>query len=122
MLKSRDVPPTAADFVMANWRGYLLFLGYFTILGTGVGVGVYFGWNCLIPVGCAFAGLLVGMLAQNFTQMRVTADAWQMTREVIDWEKVRQLIDEDDCSHRRLPNDDEPSGGDHQGAEQPPPL
>lgn len=96
MLKFRDDNPSAADVVVANrWR-YLLLFGYFALVGTGVGVGMYYGLTFLLPFGCVFGGMLFGNLVQQFAMLRANAEVWPVTREVIDFGKVQRLIDEDD--------------------------
>ncbi len=103
MLKLRDESPTAAGLVSANWWRYLILLGYFALLGTGVGVGVYFGQSYLIPVGCGFGGMLFGVFVRDFGMVAATSHTWPVTREVIDWQKVQQLLDEDDREQREPP-------------------
>jgi hypothetical protein len=69
--------------------------------------------TCLIPVGCGFAGLLAGVLLQQHAQLRATVDVWPETWEVVDWGRVRQLLDEDDRARGRLPDEDDPGDDRH---------
>ena len=103
MQKLRDELPTAAGMVASNWWRYLILLGYFALLGTGVGVGVYFGQSYLIPIGCGFGGMLFGVLVRDFGTLVATTHMWPVTREVIDWQKVQQLLDEGDREQREPP-------------------
>jgi hypothetical protein len=62
MQRLRVDHPTLAGMVVANWWRYLIMLGYFALVGTGIGVGAFFGQTYLIPVGCVFGGVLAGLL------------------------------------------------------------
>jgi hypothetical protein len=96
MLKFRDDPPTTAGLIMANWKRYLFLIGYFTLVGTGIGVAVSLGQSHLVALGCVFGGLLAGILLRDLGAMNAAAGLWGVTREVTDWEKVHRLIEEDD--------------------------
>lgn len=106
LLKFRDDPPTTTSMVVANWKRYLFLMVIFTFAGTCAGAGALLGLSYAIPAGCVFGGILFGLLLSDYRAMANAERMWSVTREVIDWRKVQQLLDEDDCERGKLPDED----------------
>jgi hypothetical protein len=102
MLRFRDDPPSLAGWVAANWRQYLTLFGVFALVGTGIGAAAYFVWGEVILIGCVVGGVFIGTLLRDLSFMNAVGTSWTVRREVIDWQKVRQLLGEDDWRKGRL--------------------
>ena len=82
----RDSPPTVATFLPRLMRPWLLLA---VVCGVLVALGVASGFQ-FVP-GLAL-GLFVGCVARDISWSLKTAQIWPTTREIINWDRVDQLL------------------------------
>ena len=65
---------------------YLLIFGYSLFVWYG-------GWEL---IAAAFSGLGVGFVLKDIGYLRVSMKVWQINKEITDWDKVREIISDNE--------------------------
>ncbi|HEX5103022.1 MAG TPA: hypothetical protein VFV87_04385 [Pirellulaceae bacterium] len=85
----RDSPPTVLTLLPRFLRPWLLLT---VVCGVLVALGVV---NGFLFVPRLAVGLLVGCVARDIGWSLKTVSGWPTTREVINWDRVEQLLSQD---------------------------
>ena len=86
----QQTPPTVSALLRSGWRAYL----YVTTVGLiGFGVFLWGGW----PVASGFfAGMVLATIIRDIGWFRRLVQNWPLQREVTDWSRVKQLLEQSD--------------------------
>ena len=92
-LKFRDQPMTVAGLFRSNLKNYCL---QFTIFGA-CAVALYYltGLEAMTYV----AVVAVTVLLRDFGFFRRSVNLWPMTEAVTDWQRIEELLDEDEAAN-----------------------
>ncbi len=97
LLRSHDRPPTVWRMVAANRAQYarlLAVVGAGAVVLYAVGEGVRPGSG---PIGAGLIGmLLLGAVSRDVGMFIRAAALWPVTRTVIDWGRVEQMLADDE--------------------------
>lgn len=95
LAKLRDfqqTPPTVSSLLRTNWHAYL----YVSTIGLiGIGFSLWRGW----PIASGFfAGMVLATIIRDIGWYHRLVQTWPLQREVTDWNRVTQLLEQSDGS------------------------
>ena len=70
---------------------------YYLIIAVVFGGYSYFVWNMgMLLISGAAIGIIVGIIIRDITWFRVNSKLWSINNQIINWEKVDNLLEEDE--------------------------
>jgi len=86
----RHRAPTVGGYFRSSYKGYL-----FITLVSGFGI-VFFVWAGWPSASSLFAGLLLATVLRDLGWYSRIVRSWPLTREITDWERVDELLMENE--------------------------
>jgi hypothetical protein len=87
-LRFRDEQPTLSALVKFSWWRILLISAYCLIV-----TAFFYFFNNVWGMGLML-GILIGFLSSAVAQIRLFLKIWPAVKEVLDWTKVRALLEQ----------------------------
>src|ERR1700761_79383 len=88
LLVYRDQEYSFLQLVTLNWKYFAWTIGFYG------GFAIFFYRDHSPSFSAAFAGSLISLLSVNLRRLYTHNTQWKIYNEVIDWTKVKMLIDE----------------------------
>lgn len=88
----RQNPPTVFSLLCLEWKAELMLVGYCLL------AGAYCYWAEMQVTLYLVCGAMFGALTRDIGLFRRTTQIWPMLSEVIDWNRVDQVLDQQGSS------------------------
>ncbi len=83
----KNTAPSLTDIAKASWLRYIYVI---IILG---GCAVFLWWDDQKVIAALFVGYIFGIFYGDFQRFIVLKRFWTIKREVLDWAKIRSIIE-----------------------------